>query len=191
MKLKGITEFIKSVFPAFLIVLILTGCDRDRRTTGWDYAGDMINSKTYETYSPNPNFDNGRTMQPPVKGTVPREMIPYPYQKTDEDRALAAKNLENPLEKTPENLNRGKQEYMIFCSHCHGETGDGKGRLFVDKKFTYPPGNLLSEKMKANPEGDIYHVISVGWGIMAEHGSMIQPNDRWRIAMYIKDELQK
>ena len=45
--------------------------------------------------------------------------------------------------------------------------------------------------MMANPETDIYHVITVGWGIMGEHGSMIKQEDRWKIAMYIKTELQK
>lgn len=169
----------------------VTSCDYDRRTTGWDFAGDMINSNAYETYSANPNFANGRTMQPPVAGTIPRGKMPYQYKKTDEDRVLAAQNLVNPLETSTENLARGKEAYGIYCLQCHGENGDGKGRLFVSKKYTYPPASLLSEKMMANPEADIYHVITVGWGIMGEHGSMIQPEDRWKIAMYIKTELQK
>lgn len=185
-----------SVKTEFFLVLILagaffSGCDYNRRTTGWDFAGDMINSNAYETYSANPNFANGRTMQPPVAGTIPRGKMPYQYKKTDEDRVLAAQNLVNPLENSPENLARGKEAYGIYCLQCHGETGDGKGRLYVSKKYTYPPASLLSEKMMANPEADIYHVISVGWGIMGEHGSMIQPGDRWKIAMYIKTELQK
>lgn len=170
---------------------LITSCDYDRRTTGWDYAGDFINSNAYETYSPNPNFANGRTMQPPVPGTIPRGTMPYQYKKTDEDRALAAQNLVNPLENSVENLARGKEAYGIYCLQCHGETGDGKGRLFVSKKYTYPPASLLSEKMKIAPEADIYHVITVGWGIMGEHGSMIKQEDRWKIAMYIKTELQK
>lgn len=172
-------------------VVILSACDYDRRTTGWDYAGDMINSPAYETYTPNSVFANGRTMQPPVAGTIPRGFMPYPYLKTDEDRALAAKTIVNELESTPENLERGKVAFGIYCMHCHGEKGDGQGSLFVNKKFTYPPGNLLNEKMRANPEADIYHVITVGWGIMGEHGSMITPEDRWKIAMYVKQELQK
>ncbi len=171
--------------------ILIISCDYDRRTTGWDYAGDFINSNAYETYSPNPNFANGRTMQPPVPGTIPRGTMPYQYKKTDEDRALAAQNLVNPLENSAENLSRGKEAYGIYCLQCHGETGDGKGRLFVNKKYTYPPASLLSEKMKIAPEADIYHVITVGWGIMGEHGSMIKQEDRWKIAMYIKTELQK
>ena len=80
--------------------------------------------------------------------------------------------------------------YGIYCMQCHGEKGDGQGSLYVNKKYTYPPASLLSEKMLANPEADIYHVTTVGHGIMGEHGTMIQPDDRWKIAMYIKQELQ-
>jgi mono/diheme cytochrome c family protein len=174
-----------------IAVIFLSSCDYNRRTTGWDYAGDLINSPAYESYTPNPVFSNGRTMQPPVEGTIPRGFMPYMYKKTDEDRAIAAKTLINNMEPTAENLERGKREYGIYCMQCHGEKGDGQGKLFVSKKYTYPPGNLLSEKMRANTEGEIYHVITVGWGIMGEHGSMLAPEDRWKIAMYIKHELQK
>jgi hypothetical protein len=181
-----------SYFALFIAGLMyLSSCDYNRRTTGWDYAGDLINSPAYETYSENPVFKNGRTMQPPVKGTIPRGFTPYPYLKTDEDRALAAQTLVNELEATPANLERGKTAYGIYCMQCHGEKGDGQGQLFVRKKFTYPPGNLLNDKMMANTEADIYHVITVGWGVMGEHGSMISPDDRWKIAMYVKQELQK
>ena len=173
------------------VAIFISSCDYDRRTTGWDFAGDFINSNAYETYSANPNFANGQTMQPPVPGTIPRGTMPYQYKKTDEDRALAGKNLVNPLEPSSENLARGKEAYTIYCLQCHGETVDGKGRLYLNKKFNYPPASLLSEKMKTAPEADIYHVITVGWGIMGEHGSMIKQEDRWKIAMYIKTELQK
>lgn len=182
---------IQQLIPVLFILVIFSSCDYNRRTTGWDYAGDLINSPAYESYTTNPNFADGKTMQPPVEGTIPRGFMPYPYLKTDEDRSLAAKTLVNDLENSSENLERGKVAYGIYCMHCHGEKGDGQGSLFVNKKFNYPPGNLLNEKMRANPEADIYHVITVGWGIMGEHGSMITPEDRWKIAMYVKQVLQK
>lgn len=172
-------------------LLMLSSCDYNRRSTGWQYFDDMVTSPAYETYTPNPNFADGKTMQPPVEGTIARGMNPYPYQKTDGDRALAAKTLVNELKPTPENLERGKKEYGIYCSQCHGDKGDGQGRLYTTKKYPYPPASLLSEKMMANPDADIFHVITVGHGVMAAHGSMIKPDDRWKIAMYIKDELQK
>lgn len=183
----------KMKYIAYLgaFLLMLSSCDYNRRSTGWQYFDDMVTSPAYESYTANPNFADGKTMQPPVAGTIPRGMLPYPYAKTDEDRALAARTLVNELKPTAENLKRGKKEYGIFCAQCHGDKGDGKGRLFVSKKYPYPPASLLSEKMMANPDADIFHVITVGHGVMAAHGSMIHPDDRWKIAMYIKEELQK
>ncbi|WP_319229734.1 cytochrome c [Draconibacterium orientale] len=179
-----------SIFAFCLSLFAFSSCDYNRRTTGWQYFDDMVTSPAYESYTPNPNFADGKTMQPPVPGTIPRGTVPYAYQKTDEDRALAAVTLVNNLEPSKENLQRGEKMYGIYCMQCHGEKGDGQGSLYVSKKYTYPPASLLSEKMMANPEGEIYHVITVGHGIMGEHGSMIKPDDRWKIAMYVKEVLQ-
>lgn len=174
-----------------LILMTVSSCDYKRNTTGWQYFGDMAKSPAYETYTPNPNFPDNKTMQPPVEGTIPREMVPYAFEKTEEDRQLAAKTLENPFEWNAETNERGKKMYEVYCMICHGPQGDGKGSLFTSGKYTYPPASLISEKMLAAPEGDIYHVITAGFGIMPEHGSMIRPDDRWKIALYIKNELQK
>lgn len=176
---------------AFVLTIFLSSCDYNRRTTGWEYGGTMAHSKAYESYTPNSNFADGKTMQPPVKGTIPRGIIPYAYKKTDEDRAIAAKTLVNELKATPKNMERGKKMYGVYCMQCHGDKGDGLGSLYVNKKYLFPPANLISEKMLAAPDADIYHVTTVGHGIMGEHGSMIQSDDRWKIAMYIKQELQK
>ena len=189
MKERNIKRSLTFAF-ALLTFALLTSCDYNRRTTGWQYFDDMVTSPAYESYTSNPNFADGKTMQPPVPGTIPRGIIPYVYQKTDEDRALAAATLVNELKPSKENLERGEKMYDIYCMQCHGEKGNGQGRLYVSKKYTYPPASLLSEKMMANPEADIYHVITVGFGIMGEHGSMIKPDDRWKIAMYVKEVLQ-
>lgn len=182
-----------SIYIVFvgLFLITLSSCDRDRRNTGYEYFDDMAHSSAYESYTANPNFADGKTMQPPVAGTIPRGTVPYAYEKSDEDRALAAATLINELEVSKANLERGKKMYGIYCLQCHGENGDGQGALYVNKKYPYPPASLLSEKMLPASDGDIYHVISVGHGIMAEHGSMIKSDDRWKIAMYIKEELQK
>ena len=177
---------------AALIMAALWGsCDRDRNTTGWEYFDDMAHSPAYESYTPNPNFADGKTLRNPVEGTVPIGYQPYLYQKTDEDRALAGKELVNPLEVNDANIERGKQVYTIFCSNCHGETGNGQGYLFTSKKYPYQPGNLLSDKVRNNPDGEIFHVITVGFGVMAPHGYMIRPEDRWKATLYIKNVLHK
>jgi len=175
----------------FLPVIAFISCDRSRNTTGWQYFDDMITSPAYETYTRNNNFPDGKTLQPPVEGTIPRGYMKYQYEKNDTDRVKAGITVHNPLEPTSQNLERGKKIYTVYCSSCHGDQGNGQGRLFTSKKYPYPPANLLSDKMQNVPDGEIYHVITVGWGIMAEHGSMIRPDDRWKAVLYIRNELQK
>jgi mono/diheme cytochrome c family protein len=173
-----------------LAALAAASCDRTRSTTGWDYMPDMYYSNAYESYAPNPNFGDGLTMREPVEGTVPRGMVPFAWEKTEEDRVAAGKALSNPLEPTPENIERGKEVYGIFCMQCHGPEGDGKGFLFTSKKYPYPPASLISEKVMALNDGEIYHTLTVGYGIMGAHGGMIRPADRWKIILYIHENLQ-
>lgn len=187
MSLKNGTSFVLIV----LSVTLFTSCDRNRNTTGWQYFDDMVSSPAYETYTHNSNFSDGKTMQPPVEGTIPRGYMKYQYAKNDSDRVKAGLVMHNPLAPTSLNLERGKKVYTVYCSSCHGDQGNGQGRLFTSKKYPYPPANLLSDKMRNVPDGEIYHVITVGWGIMAEHGSMIRPDDRWKAVLYIRNELQK
>jgi mono/diheme cytochrome c family protein len=185
-----ITRLNKNI-AAVAMVLIFGSCDRDRNTTGWEYFDDMAHSPAYETYTPNPNFADGKTMRNPVEGTIPLGYQPYYYQKTDEDRAKAGLELVNPLKPTPENIERGKQVYGVYCINCHGDKGDGKGFLFTSGKYPFPPKTLLSDKVKNAPIGEIYHVETVGFGVMPAHGAQIRHEDRWKIAMYVKEVLQK
>lgn len=175
---------------SFLTLALITSCDRTRSTTGWDYAPDMYYSEAYETNTPNPNFKDGITMRTPVEGTIPREMIPFAYEKSDEDRIRAGKELVNPLEATEANLRRGEEAFSIYCISCHGENGDGKGYLFTSKRYPYPPASLINDKVKALPDGEIYHTITVGYGIMGAHGGLIRPEDRWKIILHIRENLQ-
>lgn len=174
-----------------VLIAVFGSCDRDRNSTGWQYFDDMAHSPAYETYTANPNFADGKTMRNPVEGTIPIGYQPYLYEKNDTDRVKAGLELVNPFEASKQNLERGKQVYKIYCTNCHGENGDGKGFLFTSKKYPYPPASLVSPKIRTNPEGEIYHVISVGFGVMPQHGSQVRPDDRWKVAMYIKEVLHK
>ncbi len=180
-----------SALLAAALVLGLSSCDRDNNHPGWDFFPDMAYSHAYETNSPNPNFKDGKTMRDPVKGTISRDFVPYPYQKTDQDRLLAGKELVNKLPYTPENIERGKVVYKAYCQICHGEAGDGKGFLFTSGKYPFPPASLINDKIKGTPDGEVYHVITVGFGIMGAYGTQIRPDDRWKTIMYIRKELEK
>jgi len=45
---------------------------------------EMYDSKAYESFSPNPLFKDGKTLQQPVKGTVIRGLMPETYDVTPE-----------------------------------------------------------------------------------------------------------
>jgi hypothetical protein len=181
----------KLIISGLLLIAVLASCDRTRSSTGWDYAPDMYYSEAYETNTPNPNFEDGLTMRTPVKGTIPRDMIPFDYEKTDEDRIRAGKELVNPIEVSEKSLERGAKAYEIFCISCHGETGDGQGYLFTSKRYPYPPASLISDKVKALTDGEIYHSVTVGYGIMGAYGPLIRQEDRWKIILHLRENLQK
>jgi len=181
----------RKILACFIILLALVSCDRTRTSTGWDYMPDMYYSNAYESYTPNPNFGDNMTMRTPVEGTVSRGMVPFEWEKTDEDRIAAGEALTNPLEASSHNLARGLEAYDIFCKSCHGPEGDGQGHLFTSQRYPYPPASLINEQARALKDGEIYHSITVGYGIMGAHGAMIVPEDRWSIILHIRNTLQK
>ncbi len=181
----------KGIFAIGIITAFFTSCDVKKDEPGYSYLPDMIHSRAYETYSPNPNFADSMTMRVPVEGTIPREMIPYPYEKGDEDMKLAGKTFSNPLESSNSVIQEGQMLYNRFCIQCHGNQGKGKGFLITSGKYTVPPRDLTSDKIKSRKDGEIYHVITVGYGVMGAHGSLIQQDERWKIIHYIRKELQK
>lgn len=178
-------------FPSMVVIcgIAFQSCDRDKNNPGYDYFPDMAYSRAYETYAPNPDFPDGKTLQAPVEGTISREGEYYPYKKTDADMAKAAK-LKNPFLPDTENIDRGRVVYQNVCLQCHGVDGDGKGHLFVSGKYPFPPANLISPKIVKLTDGEMYHVITVGFGIMPAHGIIVRPDDRWKTILYIRN-LQK
>lgn len=183
------------------IIIIILGlsmsffaCDRERNDKGFEYFPDMAHSLTYESYAPNPNYDDNSTQRMPVEGTIPRGSIPYDLTKAMEDRAIAAERYTNPLDLKNDKesiLLRGKEQYEIFCVVCHGDLGDGNGFLYESGKYPIQPASLVNERMLNARDGEFFHVITVGYGIMGAHGSMIAENDRWKIISYIREELQQ
>jgi hypothetical protein len=173
-----------------VLIFLFAGCERGPNRPGWDYFPDMFYSPAYGTWSENPVFNDGSTMQSPVDGTIPREMIPFRYDRTGEDRERAGRELLNPLSGTDREKERGGMVYSVYCMICHGDRGDGQGHLFTSGKYLVPPASLIDEDAVAQSDGLIYHTISVGFGVMAEYATLILPEDRWKTILYIRQELQ-
>jgi len=187
----------KYIILLFVGLGFLTSCNHNQEKTSWDYMGDfdMYYSKAYESYSPDKYFKDGMTLQKPVEGTVSREFVPYPFKDKLADKTKAGQLLKNPFTATKENLERGKMKYDVYCAICHGEKGKGDGHLTKlvkngKKLYAMPPANLTAGYIHAKPDGEIYHVITMGSAIMGAHGSQIKSDDRWKIVLYIKNNLK-
>jgi mono/diheme cytochrome c family protein len=179
----------RSIIPVVLISLILFSCKRDHNDPGYIYYPDMTYSRAYETYSESPVFETGKTMRTPAEGTIPRGYAPYPYlPKSFEDQVKAGKELMNPVEVSKDVIADGKRQYEIFCLSCHGSAGQGDGHLYTSKLFTAMPTSLVGSYVQDKPDGEIYHVITVGSlsGLMGPHGTQITPENRWKIIHYVR-----
>jgi mono/diheme cytochrome c family protein len=171
-------------------------------------AGRWLTSIEYpdghaEHYNSN-NFNPFRmNMREPAPNTVKRNAqgwLPYRIPNTAEGLALAA-SMKNPLDSSAAVIASGKALYEMYCDHCHGAKGDGQGKVATgvpkdpsnpnDLKSAYAGvPNYKADALKNITEGHIFHVITYGKNLMWPHGSQISPEDRWRIAKYVKT-LQK
>jgi mono/diheme cytochrome c family protein len=89
-----------------------------------------------------------------------------------------------PLPVTEALLDRGQEQYDIFCAPCHSPVGDGRG-MIVQRGFPQPP-SFHTEQLRQQPDGYYYNVITNGFGQMYSYASRIQPEDRWAIVAYVR-----
>ena len=169
-----------------LFSVFMSGCDRNRSTTGWDYFPDMFYSTAYETFTENPNFEDGITMRIPPAGTVPRDFTPFNYTSDPESRVRAGIELTNPVPRTGETIARGGALYNTFCTGCHGEKGEGDGQLFTSGLYPLKPRVLTGSVADKLKDGEIFHTVTLGLGSMGAHGSQIRTEDRWILIQYIR-----
>ena len=188
--MKDAMKYSPGILLLIMLLFYVSACDRDNNSTGYAYFPDMTDSRAYETYSENPLFPDNSTLREPPEGTVAQGHIPLPYSKDLEDRTLAGRELTNPFAVSDQNLARGKVMYERICLNCHGDLGDGKGFLYTSKLYPFPPASLVNRRVDSIPDGEIFHTITYGYGIMAEHSTIVQPDDRWKIILYLREELQ-
>jgi mono/diheme cytochrome c family protein len=172
------------VYVALIFIVLVTSCDHDRNEPGRSYFNDMEKSQAYETWSENPNMPGGITMAGPVEGTVAIHESAFGFVKTPEDEAKAA-SLVNPL-KSGFDLERATLVFNQFCILCHGDNGDGQGFLFTSKKYPYPPASFHAERAMGKTDGQLFHNIRAGFGVMGAHGPQLSVNDTWQLVNYIR-----
>ncbi len=149
-----------------------------------------------EYYNSNPYNKNRMTMRTPPANTVKRNKYGFlPYRIPKDSIDYASRVLKSPIDSsmTAAAIQDGKILYGKYCDHCHGPKGEGDG-LIASPPANDPDGlpvfagvaNLQSDAFKNMTEGHIFHVITWGKGLMGAHGSQVSPEDRWKIAKYVK-----
>ncbi|OFX94524.1 MAG: hypothetical protein A2X04_06520 [Bacteroidetes bacterium GWF2_41_9] len=165
-------------------------CDRNRNMPGYDFLPDMVYSRAYEAYSENPVFKDSTSQQIPVSGTMPREMAAFTYDVVPENRLLAGQTLLSPELMTMKHVFEGKKLYETFCVNCHGIGGKSDGFLVTSGKLPVKPANLTDERLVQSSRGELFHVVTIGFGLMGSYGATLSEKDRWKIVEYIKVKLQ-
>ncbi len=92
--------------------------------------------------------------------------------------------LDLPVPLTRELLLRGRERFNIFCSPCHGRTGDGQG-MIVQRGFKNPPSYHI-DRLRNERAGYFFDVMTNGFGQMSGYAAQVPPEDRWAIAAYIR-----
>lgn len=144
---------------------------------------EMARTAAYKSFSANPNFRDGRSLQLPPEGTIARGVRPLHYTGTPEDAVGAGRELTAPtaLATTPE---RSAQIYMTYGQPCHG--GAGKGDGLVARRGFPPPPSLLADHAMRLTDGQAFPILTYGQKNMPSHAAQIPPDDRWRVIAHIR-----
>jgi mono/diheme cytochrome c family protein len=160
------------IFALTAALVFVAGCRQD-----------MQDQPKYIPLRPSAFFADGRSQRPPIEGTVPRNWLredAYLYT----GKANGVDGTEFPFAITPQDMDRGRQRFNIYCTPCHSQSGDGNG-MIVQRGFKVPP-TYHQDRLRNAPVGYLYGVITNGFGVMPDYSSQITAEDRWRVVAYIR-----
>lgn len=144
----------------------------------------MAQQPSYRPYQPSELFADGTSARPQPADTVARGQL------RDDTLLFTGKDgggqdaTEFPFPITRAVLDRGRQRFEIYCTPCHGYTGDGDG-IVVQRGFTAPP-SYHSDRLRQAPVGHFFDVVTNGFGSMPGYATQVTVPDRWAIVAYIR-----
>jgi mono/diheme cytochrome c family protein len=144
---------------------------------------DMHDQPKYVPLRESSFFTDARSARPFVAGTVARGQL--------NDDALLHTGRVNGADATvfpfpidAKVMARGQERYDIFCSPCHGRTGQGDG-MIVRRGYRRPP-TLHQDRLRDAPVGHFFDVITNGFGAMPDYSAQTRAADRWAIIAYVR-----
>jgi len=174
----------KSVYKITLLVCfaVLVSSCHDNSKPNYQYMPNMYEPVSYETYGESNAFKNGKEGQLPVEGTINRGSEVYAYPNTTAGYDLAKANLKSPLDSAAVDMEKAKALFEIYCAICHGNAGDGKGKLVTQGKFLGVPNYKDRPTITA---GSIFHVQTYGLNSMGSYANQLSVQERWLLAGYV------
>ncbi|MDD7885593.1 cytochrome c [Flavivirga sp. 57AJ16] len=172
------------------VVFVAVSCKKDS-APNYQFMPNMYESAGYETYG-EAAFPDGVEAQVPVEGTIPRGYVPFDIENSTEGYLLAKETLVSTLDSTQVDLERGKALYDIYCGICHGNKGNGQGKLVKREKILGIPS--YDDAGRAITEGSIYHTIYYGKNAMGSYANQLNEEERWQVVAYVlklKSDLEK
>jgi mono/diheme cytochrome c family protein len=157
---------------AFCLLPFLSACRQD-----------MHDAPRYDPLEASSILPKGSSAQPLVAGTVARGFL------NENDHLYAGKvngqfATTFPFAIGAAELDRGQQRFDIYCSACHGRTGEGNG-MVVQRGYRQA-ANFHIDRLREAPVGYFFDVISNGFGAMPDYRMQIPVDDRWKIAAYVR-----
>lgn len=172
---------------ASVFLLGLTGCSASGNKTNVEIIQDMMEQPAIKTQDVNPHTGKSGMRLPP-EGTAAINREVYLYKG---DAQAAAANLKNMYsESDMEALALGEKHFKNYCLVCHGEQGKGDGPV-AEKFQGLKPPSIVNDKVKAYKDGQIFHIITEGQGVMGTYITQMPfSKDRWAVVTYLR-KLQK
>lgn len=178
-----------------LLLLLVSGCRRD-----------MQDQPKMKPFRGTTFFGDGLSSRQPIEGTIPRGFLrtdtayftgkktanpgqEQAGQEQEQTQGQAVNLFPDDVETFPfpvtkEMVQRGRERYDIFCSVCHGLTGNGDG-MIVRRGFRRA-ASFNDDRLRQAPVGHFFDAITNGWGAMPSYASQIPAQDRWAIIAYIR-----
>ncbi|MFY9341489.1 MAG: cytochrome c [Planctomycetota bacterium] len=144
-------------------------------------------------------------------GAKPKALVvargSLPDQKLAHTDAAGAFVKQNPLPLSHEftvlgrkvsTIDRGRERFEVFCSVCHGYSGQGgndpkSGHGLVGRRwpaaipsFHWNPAPGADNRVPSLPDGEVFEYITNGKGTMPPYGARLSVEDRWAIVHYVR-----
>jgi cytochrome c553 len=158
----------------------------DKSKPNYQFFPNMYESVAYETYAESDAFNSknglkGKEGQIPAEGSIKRGFVPYEIPNTPDGYDLAKATLKSPLDSISSDIEKGKELYNIYCAICHGDSGNGKGKLVEREKILGVPSYADREIT----DGSIYHITTYGINSMGSYANQLSQEERWNVAAYV------